>query len=56
MDSHEKWIKEIKLARLCEQLQIGVDQLEQGQGITIESKKGLDRLFDAVRDNAKLSG
>lgn len=56
METHEEWINEIKLARLREQLQIGVDQLEQGQGITIESKKGMDRLFDAVRDNAQLAG
>ena len=41
---------------LREQLQIGIDQLEQGQGITIESKKGLHRLFDAVRDNPQLPG
>ncbi|ADH86490.1 type II toxin-antitoxin system ParD family antitoxin [Desulfurivibrio alkaliphilus] len=49
METHEEWINEIKLARLREQLQIGVDQLDRGQGIKIESKKGLDRLFDAVR-------
>ncbi len=49
MDTHEEWIHEIKLAHLREQLEIGVDQLDRGQGITIKSKKDLDRLFDAVR-------
>lgn len=51
MDTHEEWIHEIKLARLREQLQIGVDQLNRGQGTTIESKKNLDRLFNAVQDD-----
>lgn len=54
METHEEWINEIKLARLREQLQIGRDQLDQGQGITIESKKDLDRLFDAVRGDLML--
>ncbi|NCO50883.1 MAG: type II toxin-antitoxin system ParD family antitoxin [Deltaproteobacteria bacterium] len=49
MDTHEEWIHEIKLAHLREQLQIGIDQLDRGQGITIESRKGLDRLFEVVR-------
>lgn len=48
MDTHEEWIHEIKLAHLRKQLQIGVDQLDRGQGITVESKKGLDSLFDAI--------
>ncbi|MBB5022830.1 type II toxin-antitoxin system ParD family antitoxin [Desulfurispira natronophila] len=49
MDAHEEWIYEIKLARLREQLQVGVDQLDRGEGIEIETRKGLDRLFDAAR-------
>lgn len=54
MDTHEEWIHEIKLARLREQLQIGVDQLGRGQGVTIESKEDLDSLFDAVRGDLRL--
>ena len=54
MDTHEEWIHEIKLARLREQLKIGVDQLERGQGVTIESKEDLDSLFDAVRGDHRL--
>jgi antitoxin ParD1/3/4 len=38
METHEEWINEIKLARLREQLQIGIDQLDQGQGITIANQ------------------
>ncbi|MCG8096454.1 MAG: type II toxin-antitoxin system ParD family antitoxin, partial [Candidatus Thiodiazotropha endolucinida] len=38
MDTHEDWIHEIKLTRLREQLQVGVDQLDRGEGIAVESK------------------
>ncbi len=30
MDTHEQWIHEIKLAKLREQLQVGLSQLDQG--------------------------
>lgn len=49
MDAHEEWIHEIKLARLREQLQTGIDQLRQGQGIKVESRKELDNLFEALQ-------
>jgi antitoxin ParD1/3/4 len=48
METNEEWIREIRLARLRVQLQIGVDQLTQGQGIKVTSKDGLDRLFDEI--------
>ena len=46
MDIHEDWIHEIKLARLREQLKEGIDQLDRGEGISIEAKSALDSLFD----------
>lgn len=49
MDAHEDWIHEIKIAHLREQLNIGLTQLDQGQGITIESKEGLNILFEAIK-------
>lgn len=49
MDAHEDWIQEVKLARLREQLQTGVDQLKKGQGIKVQSKKDLDNLFNALQ-------
>lgn len=49
MDTHEEWIHEIKLARLREQLKIGTDQLDRGEGIAIESKAVLDSLFDDIK-------
>ncbi|MCG8027831.1 MAG: type II toxin-antitoxin system ParD family antitoxin [Candidatus Thiodiazotropha taylori] len=50
MDTHEDWIHEIKLTRLREQLQVGVDQLDRGEGIAVESKSALDTLFDDIKN------
>ena len=49
METHEEWIYEIKLTRLREQLKIGVDQLDRGEGIAVESKSALDTLFDDIK-------
>ncbi len=49
METHEDWIHEIKLTRLREQLKIGVDQLDSGEGIAVESKSALDTLFDDIK-------
>lgn len=49
METHEDWIYEIKLTRLREQLKIGVDQLDRGEGIAVESKSALDTLFDDIK-------
>jgi len=49
MDTHEDWIHEIKLARLREQINLGLAQLDQGQGTAIESKESLDQLFEAIK-------
>jgi len=49
MDTHEDWIHEVKLARLREQLKVGVDQLERGEGITLESKEALSAFFEDIK-------
>lgn len=49
MEVHEDWIHEIKLTQLRAQLQIGVDQLDRGKGITVESRSALDTLFDDIK-------
>lgn len=49
MDTHEDWINEIKLARLREQLRVGTDQLERGEGVIVESRAALDVLFDDIK-------
>lgn len=49
METHEDWIREVKLARLREQLKVGTDQLDRGEGIGIESKAALNSLFDNIK-------
>jgi antitoxin ParD1/3/4 len=49
MDSHEDWIHEIKLAHLREQLKVGADQLDRGEGVAIKSKEALDAMFDDIK-------
>lgn len=49
MDTHEDWIREVKLARLREQLKAGTDQLDRAEGIAIESKAALDALFEDIK-------
>ena len=49
MDTHEDWICQMKLARLREQLKVGVDQLDCGEGMVIESKAALNVLFDDIK-------
>lgn len=49
MDTHEDWIHELKLARLREQLKLGMDQLERDEGIAIESQAALDTLFADIK-------
>ncbi|ONF43278.1 addiction module antidote protein [Marinobacter lutaoensis] len=49
METHEDWIHEIKLARLREQLQAGLDQLDRGEGVAIRSKGALDALFQDIQ-------
>lgn len=49
METHEDWIHEIKLTRLREQLKVGTDQLDRGEGIAVESKSALDTLFDDIK-------
>lgn len=49
MDIHEDWIHEVKLARLREQLKVGTDQLDRGEGITLESKDALSSFFDDIK-------
>lgn len=46
MDSHEDWIYEMKLALLREQVKVGTEQLDRGEGIVIGAKAELDTMFD----------
>lgn len=49
METHEDWIRELKVARLREQLKVGIDQPDRGEGISLESKAALDALFDDIK-------
>lgn len=49
MDTHEDWIREVKVAHLRSQLRTGTYQLDQGKGIAIDSKTALDSLFDDLK-------
>ena len=49
MDTHEEWIYELKLARLREQLQIGIDEINRGEGRMIDSETALDSFFDEIK-------
>ena len=49
METHEDWIHELKLAQLRQQLKVGLDQLDRGEGVEIESKSALDTLFDDIK-------
>lgn len=52
METHEDWIREVKLARLREQLRVGVEQLDRGEGMLIQSPADLDDFFDSIRQEA----
>ena len=49
MDSHEDWIHELKISKLREQLQVGIDQINQGTGTTVGSKSELNTMFDSIK-------
>ncbi|RLV61113.1 type II toxin-antitoxin system ParD family antitoxin [Parashewanella curva] len=48
MELHEDWINEMKLAKLREQLQVGIDAFEQGKGTKVSSRKELDDFFEDI--------
>ena len=48
MELHEDWINEMKLAKLREQLQVGIDELKQGKSTKVSSRKELDEFFEGI--------
>lgn len=53
MDAHEEWVKEIKTGLLRKQLKTGTDQIDDGEGVAVESKDALDSLFEDPSTQAK---
>lgn len=49
METHEDWIREVKLAQLRQQLQVAAVQLDKEEGVGIGSQAALDSLFDAIK-------
>ena len=50
MDSHEEWIRAVKTEQIRRQLDIGLKQLDQGEGIRIESDEALADLFSNLKN------
>lgn len=53
MVAHEEWVQEVKIALLRKQIQVGVDQLENGEGSVIDSKEALHSLFNKLNPQVK---
>ena len=52
MDTHDDWVQELKLAALRKELSVGIEQLDNGQGITVAGESALDQFFDDVKARA----
>ena len=48
MDTHDDWVKELKAAALRKQLQVGIDQLSQGNSETLQDADDINRLFTKI--------
>ena len=51
VEMNQEWIDEIKLATLRKQLDVGMNELDQGKGIEIESYQALDQFFDDIQQH-----
>lgn len=50
MDTHEDWIHDFKIAKLREQIQVGINQMNQSTGKAIESRADLQIMFDQFKN------
>ena len=48
METHDELVYEMKLARLREQLSVGVGQLERGEGVQLDSSSAVDGFFGHI--------
>lgn len=48
METHEDWIREVKLAHLRSQIKVGMDQVNRGEVTAIESQEELDSFFEEL--------
>lgn len=49
METHDEWVKELKLAKLREQLRVGEEQIMAGDSIEVKSETELDALFTQIK-------
>ncbi|MEP3348513.1 MAG: type II toxin-antitoxin system ParD family antitoxin [Marinomonas sp.] len=49
METHDEWVKELKLAKLREQLRVGEEQIMAGNSIEVKSETELDALFTQIK-------
>lgn len=52
MELHEEWIAELKLARLREQIQVGLTQIDNGEGRQISTRAALGDLMQRIKADA----
>lgn len=50
METHEEWVNSMKTMQLKQQLNAGVQQLDNGEGKVIQSTDQLDAVFDQLFD------
>ena len=49
METHDEWVKELKLAKLREQLKVGEEQIMADNSIEVKSETELDALFTQIK-------
>ncbi|WP_019895431.1 type II toxin-antitoxin system ParD family antitoxin [Hydrogenovibrio halophilus] len=49
VELHEDWVNEIKLSALRQKLNVGLQQLDNGEGKTISSTQELDTFFQKIK-------
>ncbi|MDR9498835.1 MAG: type II toxin-antitoxin system ParD family antitoxin [Hydrogenovibrio sp.] len=49
VEIHEDWVNEIKLSALRQKLNVGLQQLDNGEGKTISSPQELDTFFQKIK-------
>ncbi|WDE01658.1 ribbon-helix-helix domain-containing protein [Thalassomonas actiniarum] len=55
MDSHEKWLSEVKLSRLREQMLPALNQLNSGKGLELSTEQALTAFFQELQDSASIN-
>ena len=49
METHDEWVRELKLAQLKQQLQQGINDLDEGNSTLLASEDDLDALIASAK-------